>query len=120
MSDCIKTDSLHLASMRDELGATHQDWCTSFIDEITLLVTLTNRNITITIFRSLNPNTPKVIVFLHGGGFIGGSTKVLKNQCRFLAEQSDAAVISIDYRLAPENPYPAGLNDCKEIILWIL
>ena len=120
MSDSIKTDSLDLASMRDEMGATNQDLCTSFIDEIPLLVTLTNRKIPITIFRSPSPKKQKVIVFLHGGGFIGGSTKVLKNQCRFLAEQSDAAVISIDYRLAPENPYPAGLNDCKEIILWIL
>lgn len=62
----------------------------------------------------------KPVIFFHGGGFLGGSTKVLEHQCRFLAEQSKATVISVDYRLIPENPFPAALNDCKEVISWIL
>ena len=61
----------------------------------------------------------KPVIFFHGGGFLGGSTKVLENQCKFLAEQSKATVISVDYRLIPENPFPAALNDCKEVISWI-
>ena len=59
-------------------------------------------------------------MFIHGGGYIGGSTLVLQNQCRFLAEQSGATVISIDYRLAPEAPFPAAFDDCKDVVKWLV
>ena len=45
---------------------------------------------------------------------------VLQNQCRFLAEQSGATVISIDYRLAPEAPFPAAFDDCKDVVKWLV
>jgi acetyl esterase len=59
------------------------------------------------------------IVFLHGGGFIGGSIKIVENACKALAEKAGAAVISVDYRLAPENPFPAGLTDCFDVVQWV-
>ena len=65
---------------------------------------------------------PNVVLYLHGGSFILGSTAHKDAQCRYLAETSKACVISIDYRLAPENPYPAAvvdalaaLNYCSEM-----
>ena len=67
-----------------------------------------------------NPREDKVVLQLHGGGYIGGSTLVLQNQCRFLAEQSGATVISIDYRLAPEAPFPAAFDDCKDVVKWLV
>lgn len=41
-------------------------------------------------------------LFVHGGGFIGGDVKTKGNQCRYLAQQSGAVVVSPEYRLAPE------------------
>lgn len=51
------------------------------------------------------------LVFFHGGGWIGGSVYVVENFCKLLAELSDAVVFNVDYSLAPEKPYPNGLND---------
>ena len=52
-----------------------------------------------------------IVLFLHGGGFTVGSVAHKDAQCRYLAETSRAVIISIDYRLAPENPYPAAVDD---------
>ena len=59
------------------------------------------------------------VVFFHGGGFIGGSLKTVENPCKCLAFHAGATVVSVDYRLAPEHPYPAGLTDCFEAVRWI-
>lgn len=57
-----------------------------------------------------NPKRPAV-VFIHGGGWIGGSVYTVENFCKLLAELTDAVVFNVDYSLAPEKPYPNGLND---------
>jgi acetyl esterase/lipase len=59
------------------------------------------------------------VVFFHGGGFIGGSLKTVENPCKALAEKAGALVVSVDYRLAPEFPYPAGLSDCFDAVTWV-
>ncbi|WP_160677183.1 alpha/beta hydrolase [Clostridium sp. C8-1-8] len=51
------------------------------------------------------------LVFFHGGGWIGGSTYTVENFCKLIAELADAVVFNVDYSLAPEKPYPNGLND---------
>lgn len=52
------------------------------------------------------------LIYLHGGGWIGGSVFTVENPCRLAAELADAVVVNVDYSLAPEKPYPNGLNDC--------
>lgn len=52
-----------------------------------------------------------LIVYFHGGGWVCGDLDTHDNTCRALADASGAAVVSVDYRLAPENPYPAALDD---------
>lgn len=116
-ADTATTD---IQSIRSEMGSPNKDLCSTNIDETPYLVKLPDRMIPITIFRIPTKQKQKAIIFIHGGGFIGGSTNVLRNQCRYLAEQSLATVISVDYRLAPENPFPSGLNDCKEIVSWVV
>lgn len=117
--DPVEIFSTDLPSLRNEMGSANKDLCTSTIEEIPYLADLPGRMIPITFFRIPNGEKQKAVIFIHGGGFIGGSTNVLRNQCRFLAEQSRATVVSIDYRLAPENPFPNGLNDCKNMIQWL-
>ncbi len=51
------------------------------------------------------------LVFFHGGGWIGGSVYTVENICRLIAELADAVVFNVDYSLAPEKPFPHGLND---------
>jgi acetyl esterase len=61
-----------------------------------------------------------LIVYLHGGGWCLGSVSLMDNVARELAHATGAAVISVDYRLAPEHPFPAGLDDCEAVTRWAL
>lgn len=63
----------------------------------------------------------RVLIFFHGGGWVTGNIDSYTNVCANMANQTNSVVISVDYRLAPENPFPAGVEDCyyaaREIIL---
>ena len=59
-----------------------------------------------------------LLVFFHGGGWVLGSLNGHDNVCRALANRSGAAVLSIDYRLAPEHPFPAALEDAVTATRW--
>lgn len=68
------------------------------------------------------PKTTKeklpLIVYYHGGGWAIGDLDYMDGGCQYLSVHSEAIVISIDYRLAPENPYPTPQNDAYEGFLW--
>jgi len=64
-------------------------------------------------------NKKPVVVFMHGGGWSVGDVDCYDGLVRSLCQQSDVIFVSIEYRLAPEHPYPAGLNDCVEIVNWL-
>ena len=59
-----------------------------------------------------------LVVYFHGGAFCIGSIGLMDNVARELAHATGAAVISVEYRLAPEHPYPAGLDDCETVTRW--
>lgn len=61
-----------------------------------------------------------VLVYLHGGGHMAGSVVVYEPICRKLARAARHIVVSVDYRLAPECPYPTGVNDAYAVVknLW--
>jgi len=65
-----------------------------------------------------SPDLP-VIVFLHGGGFVVGSLETHDAICRELALKSGAAVLAVDYRRAPECPFPGPLEDCYAALAWL-
>lgn len=64
------------------------------------------------IFYPEDINTQKAILFFHGGGWVTGDIVSYSRTCMHLSEQTNHIVISVDYRLAPEHKFPAGLNDC--------
>ncbi|MFN8025488.1 MAG: alpha/beta hydrolase [Acidimicrobiia bacterium] len=59
-----------------------------------------------------------VLMYFHGGGFILGSIGIMDNVARELCHHTGAVVVSVEYRLAPEHPYPAGLDDCVAATRW--
>ena len=62
--------------------------------------------------------TPPVVMYFHGGGWVLGSLDTHDGTCRELARASGAAVLSVDYRLAPEARYPAAAEDCYDACIW--
>ena len=59
-----------------------------------------------------------LIVFFHGGGFVLCSLETHDELCRALCRDTEAVVVSVDYRLAPENKYPAAADDCYAALAW--
>jgi acetyl esterase/lipase len=57
-------------------------------------------------------------VYCHGGGFVLGEIDLFDPVCGGYAANADVIVISVDYRLAPEHPFPAGVEDCYAALLW--
>lgn len=60
-----------------------------------------------------------VIVYLHGGGWVVGALDDFDTLARTLAVESGCAVVLVDYRLAPEHPFPAGLEDGEDVLRWV-
>jgi acetyl esterase len=60
------------------------------------------------------------VVYLHGGGWVFMGIETHDWICRRLAKESGAVVVSVDYRLAPEHPFPAPLDDCYAAVKWVV
>ncbi len=60
-----------------------------------------------------------LLVFFHGGGMIYGDLDSHDALCRFLAEQAGVRVLAVDYRLAPEHPFPAAVDDAWAAFEWV-
>ncbi|MET1250151.1 alpha/beta hydrolase [Sporolactobacillus sp. STCC-11] len=117
----IDRDSIHLNSMRSQMGAKSCDLTTQEITITEKLIPVGLHYINTRIYSNSNQTneTKKVAIYFHGGGFFGGSAAMLDHQCQLIAEKSNALVLSPDYRLAPETPFPCGLEDCLGIINWV-
>jgi acetyl esterase len=60
-----------------------------------------------------------VLLFFHGGGWVLGSLDTEEDTCLSLAKRTPCIAVSVDYRLAPEHPYPAAPEDCYAALLWV-
>jgi acetyl esterase len=75
--------------------------------------------IPVRVYRASRAVLP-TLVYFHGGGFIQGSIQTSDAVCSRLARSGQFAVLSVGYRLAPENPFPAAVNDARSALRWLL
>lgn len=59
------------------------------------------------------------LLFLHGGGWVIGNLDSHDRLCRWIANRARICVVAVDYRLAPEHRFPAGLDDCACALRWV-
>ena len=80
-------------------------------------------DIPIRLYRPLNQSTSSrvdcAVIMIHGGGMVMGSIETDDANAAYLSLALDCLVVSIDYRLAPEHPYPAALDDCADVSAWV-
>ena len=108
------------ALLRTEMKREGEDITTSEIQELSKIIKIKDHMINIHIYRGKDTGKKKnAVLFIHGGAFFGGDVKTKGNQCRYLAEQADAVVISPEYRLAPETPFPGAVDDVMGTLDWI-
>ncbi|WP_073507567.1 alpha/beta hydrolase [Streptobacillus notomytis] len=69
-------------------------------------------------YSKVKEDKEKLIIFFHGGAYYGGSTDTVQNTCRYMVEQTGATVVSVDYSLAPEFPYPTSINEGYTILKY--
>jgi len=67
-----------------------------------------------------NSATAKVLLYLHGGGFVLGLTSLHLEMAAYLAQKLGIRVLMVDYRVAPDYPFPAPLDDCVTAYRWLL
>jgi acetyl esterase len=66
----------------------------------------------------LDPDAPRIL-FMHGGGWISGGIDTLDHLCADLSRSAQCLIVSVDYRLAPETPFPGALEDCHDALRWL-
>jgi len=76
-------------------------------------------NITLRVYDPGAEKPSPVLIFVHGGGWTTGNIDIYDDSIRRLAKSSELIVVTMNYRLAPENPFPAGLEDVISIVKWI-
>jgi len=74
--------------------------------------------IDIYIYKSSGRDNQPGVLWIHGGGYLIGSAE--DERARVIADHCDCTVVSVEYRLAPEHPFPAGPNDCYAALRWMV
>jgi acetyl esterase len=104
-SDIILVDGRH----RNDDGVTRED----------MELVLPGRTLAARLYRPGTGNPKNIILSYHGGGFVVGSLQTNDTLARDLCTQTASIVLSVDYRLAPEHPFPAAHDDALESFLWV-
>ncbi|MCR8642834.1 alpha/beta hydrolase [Paenibacillus sp. N1-5-1-14] len=119
-SDPSQVDPMAMVvGMRAWMGWPNTDVTTKPIRTEARTIEGSEASIPVRIYTPESDAAMPAVVFFHGGGFFGGTLDVVENPCKAIAEKANAVVISVDYRLAPEHAYPAGFNDCWDVVKWV-
>jgi acetyl esterase len=78
------------------------------------------REVPVRLYASSRGHGLPVLVYLHGGGWVTGGLDVHDYRCRRLAARAGCLLVAVDYRLAPEHPFPAAAEDAHAVLRWAL
>lgn len=98
--------------MRFAINAAHYHFLKSFYRTWDHKILLNGREIPVRIYSPSDTLPHPILLFFHGGGWVTGNINTYNKVCVNMTRLTRHRVISVDYRLAPEHPFPAGLQDC--------
>lgn len=114
--------SLSVTEARQQMEAGNKAWNTPLPDMAEardFVIEGPSGDIAMRLLRPAEARGDGVILYLHGGGWVLGSLESHHRIMRVLAIESGAVVIGVDYRLAPEHPFPGPLNDSLAAVRWL-
>lgn len=109
--------TLVVKKMREFMGFPNQDIAFDRVTTRRLSIPGPDGDVPVRVYTPEGTNLP-LLVYFHGGGWIGGSVDTVENICRGIADRAGCIAINVDYRLAPEHRFPAGLEDCYAAVEW--
>lgn len=124
MNDYFNPSSLEERSVYEIRKVLHNQatkWTHKSITSINIKnidIKTTFNQVPVRIYSPDNGSKLPLIIYSHGGSWISGNIDDYDNICRKLSKYTNAIVISVNYRLAPEDPFPAGLNDVYNVLQW--
>lgn len=111
--------ALSVAAAREQHRAqSSADGGPSVADTFDISIPGPETDVPLRIYRPLGDGPFPVLLWLHGGGFVLGDLESDDPLCRTLATEAGCVVVSVDYRLAPEHPFPAAPKDCYAALRW--
>ena len=109
---------INIKKIRAMMGGDSKDITTRMIKSEDIFIPGYKSEIRIRIYKPEDNVKRPLMVFFHGGGWIGGSLEAVEDYCKGVCDQADCVVISVEYHLAPEHPYPEGLEDSYLAVKW--
>lgn len=97
---------------RNFVNLTHRHYLKPLFNTWDFSLDAGNHNIPIRIYSPEEKGNFPVLIFFHGGGWVTGNIDSYSKVCANMSKITMHKVVSVDYRLAPEHPFPAGLEDC--------
>jgi len=107
-----------IKKIRGQMGGESKDITTRTITTEDKIISGYKSDVRIRIYKPEEKGKRPLMVFFHGGGWFGGSLWAVEEYCKGVCDQADCVVISVEYHLAPEHPYPEGLEDSYLAVKW--
>lgn len=115
------TAALSVESAREQSSLLVERTAGPDVDEVfDISIPGPERSIPLRVYRPSADGARGVVVYFHGGGWVFGGLDKMDAACRHVASVSGRLVVSVDYRHAPEHPFPAGLQDCRTATRWVV
>ncbi len=119
IKDPANLTAAEIHAIRTSMGCVSVDLSHGVTTDIRVINTDAG-DLPILIYTPSDGASPKpAVVYIHGGGFFGGTARVIENACKELADRADAVVVSVDYDLAPEHKFPSHVNQCYQTVRWV-
>ncbi len=77
------------------------------------------RTVRVVVFRKVQNDLAPCLIYMHGGGFMQGSPETHDEIAVGIVAKTGQTVVSVDYSLAPERPFPAAVMDCETVVYWV-